>query len=63
MFLQIAVSEYQPEEAEGGRTMTYREINQVANQLARVFIARAKISGHESSKVVLALNDSVKCIA
>ena len=57
------MSEYQPE-AELGRTMTYREINQVANQLARVFIARAKIAGHESSKVVLlALNESVKCIA
>ena len=48
------MSEYQPE-AEGSRSMTYREINQAANQLARVFVAKAKIAGHESPKVVLEL--------
>ena len=52
------MSEYQPE-AEGSRSMTYREINQAANQLARVFVAKAKIAGYESPKVVLELIRSV----
>ena len=52
------MSEYQPEAETGasaGRTMNYQEINQVANQLARVFVAKAKIAGHESPKVILLL--------
>ena len=50
---QIAVREYQPErDAEAGRTMTYREVNEVANQLARVFVTKAKLTGHENPKVV-----------
>ena len=39
---QIAVREYNPEVE--GRTMTYQDINQVANQVARVLITRAKIA-------------------
>ena len=42
--------EYQPEADTEGRVMNYREINQAANQLARVFAAKAKLAGH---KVVL----------